>query len=33
MAINSAGVALGLLLARTPLQDGLRAFEALVTAR
>lgn len=33
MVINSAGVALGLVLARTPLQDGLRVFEALVTAR
>jgi len=33
MVINSAGVALGLVLARTPLQDGLRIFEALLKAR
>jgi VanZ family protein len=30
MVINSTGVVIGLALARTPLQDGLRMFEALV---
>jgi hypothetical protein len=32
MVINSTGVVIGLVLARTPLQDGLRRFEALVRA-
>jgi hypothetical protein len=33
MLINAAGVALGLALARTPLQNGLRTFEAKLWAR
>ena len=33
MVINSAGVALGLVLAWTPLQHGLRTFEGLLGAR
>ena len=33
MLINSAGVALGLALARTPLQDALRSFEAALPIR
>lgn len=33
MVINSAGVALGLGLAHTPLQNGLRAFEAVLLPR
>jgi len=32
MVINSTGVVIGLVLARTPLQDGLHMFEALVRA-
>ena len=32
MVINSTGVVIGLVLARTRLQDGLRMFEALVQA-
>ena len=33
MLINGAGVALGLMLAQTPLQNGLRTFEAKLWAR
>ena len=33
MLINSAGAALGLALAQTPLQDGLRTFEAMLRVR
>jgi VanZ family protein len=33
MLINSAGVALGLALARTPLQNGLRRVEAIILTR
>jgi VanZ family protein len=33
MLINSAGVALGLALARTPLQNGLRSFEEIILTR
>jgi VanZ family protein len=33
MLINSTGVVLGLALAHTPLQDGLRTLEAILRAR
>jgi len=33
MLINSTGVVLGLALAHTPLQDGLRTLEAILRAK